>query len=189
MMLTVIARAIAVGALTLCAALPSLADASRVALGGASLRLAPQDAWKQVDDGNGHARFLRSAATGSVALTVESRRLPDALTEQAFLRDAEARQQQVLSAWTKLSAHYHYLQSNGAACMRYDGVFETPSPGAERFIALRGQTCRDPADPAREVAFEVSQRTESRPAAFAVDLGTLTERLAQGLVFTPAAQR
>lgn len=166
--------------------MPAVAVTGRLTLGAASLQLPDEGAWTRVAGDARHVRLERGTATRPIALEFGVQALSEAPSAQRFMSDTEAGLQSRFSAWSTLSVHYYYARSGDAACVRYDGVFEDAAAAGDRFITLRGQSCQDPGDPTRAARFELSQRSDDRAAARAIDLSSLTERLAPGLTFAPS---
>lgn len=166
--------------------MPAAADTGRLTLGAASLQLPAEGAWTRVAGGARHVLLEQGTAARPIALEFGVQTLSEAPSAQRFMSDTEAGLQSRFSAWSTLSVHYYYMRSGDATCVRYDGLFEDAAAASDRYITLRGQSCQDPGDHTRAASFELSQRSDNGAAARAIDLTSLTERLAQGLTFAPS---
>jgi hypothetical protein len=76
-----------------------------------------------------------------------------------------------------VSVHYNRTQRNGAPCVAYDGIYRDRSDQARPFLSMRGEICRHPDSAQVMTQVELTQRSESKEAAYKVDLSKVTEVL------------
>jgi hypothetical protein len=97
--------------------------------------------------------------------------------DQAFLRFAEDRQQEVVSKLEMVSVHFNRTQRNGAPCVAYDGIYRDSSDQARPFLSMRGEICRHPHSAQVMTQVELTQRSQTKDAAYKADLSEVTEVL------------
>lgn len=155
-----------------------------VMLDGLTVEVLLGAGWTQSESTSQQVVFERTVDGQRVTLSFSSNLIEPLSEDQAFLRFAEQRQEEVLSKLEMVSVHYNRVDDNGVPCLRYDGIFKDKATHVSPFLSIMGRLCRHPTSAGKMIQVELAQRSGARAAAYEVDFSEMAEQVFSSVQFT-----
>lgn len=137
------------------------AEAAPISIPGFSVQAPDGDGWRRVEGGNETVRYERKSGDELSMFEFTTTSMDESASDEAFLKESEAKLEAHFVERGLLSRHYNYTHSNGVACLAYDAIIRH-KPGELALEFRKGWICRLPTDNARVAKLEAVRIAEAR---------------------------
>jgi hypothetical protein len=156
-----------------------------ILLPGTRLEAPAEDSWTTVERSAERVVLSRTAPEVTATLTAYVLPADSSVSDEAFLRAAEAELETEVGTLEMVSVHYNTSPLGGAACLAYDGIYRDKLASPTRpFRTRKGYVCRHPEVSARALRMELAYESATRAPSEAEALLDTADTFFRSIVFS-----